>query len=127
MWTVFAWLLVAALAGFFIYMITNQQKASAMSTSTGAAGAAGTASSTGVVYKAGSPTDVQVPASALSNGPTGRPICEAPLDPCVGAVQNGFIQGDPRLYPGSWTSPLYFNTGAWSMPCGEMPTNCLNC
>jgi hypothetical protein len=123
MWTVFAWLLAAALAGFFIYMITNQ-KASAMSASAGAAGAA---SSAGVVYKAGSPTDVKVPASALSNGPTGRPICEAPLDPCVGAAQNGMYQGDPGLYVGSYLPPRYFNTGAWSMPCGEMPTNCLNC
>lgn len=128
MTTLLGWLLLAGLAGFFIYMLTNKQKGSAL----GAAAMRANASAignpvAGVVAQPGSPSAVQVPPTALSNGPTGRPICEAPLDPCVGAVQNGMYQGDPQLFPGSYMPARYYNTGAFVMGCGEMPTNCLNC
>lgn len=108
-------LLIAALAGLLLYFLLGRQSspsyASAMALRKGGVVAAN-----------------DVPSSLLTEGPTGRPVCEYPLDPCIkGGSLNGVFLGDRSLYAGSYLSPTYFNTGAYSQSCGENPQNCLNC
>jgi hypothetical protein len=104
-------LIMAALAGLFISLVTSKQLQAL--TISNMAGVTSNCSS--------------LPGAALSPGPLGRPICEVPLDPCVGRFQNGMAQGDPALYPGSYFPSRYYNTGAFQASCGENPSSCLNC
>jgi hypothetical protein len=101
-------LLIAALGGLLIYFLTAQS-GSAMA-----------------VRKGGSVVaSNDVPSSLLTEGPTGRPVCSYPLEPCIkGGCLNGVFLGDRAIYAGSYLPPTYFNTGAFTTSCGENPQSC---
>ena len=100
-------LLIAALGGLLIYFLTAQS-GSAMA-----------------VRKAGVIAANEIPSSLLTEGPTGRPVCSYPLEPCIkGGCLNGVFLGDRNLYPGATLHPTYFNTGAFTTSCGENPQSC---
>lgn len=131
MWNVLAFgLLLALLSGFFLYILVGgSQKSSVLSLSAGKLGSASNLISDFIDNRGGNsekpsgggttpaPTSadpsMDLPSSALSAGPTDRPICSAPKMPCVGEVHDGQIQGPQLLIPGSYLGPFYWNTGSF--------------